>query len=93
MQLKGSLKAARLRHKHLQALYDAIKIAREEGEAFVTFQGQRLRLFSSAHVVSFPLEPPMGLVKIRGRVRLCEIIEKDGLRARPRNRWEVCRGV
>jgi hypothetical protein len=62
-----------------QALYDAIKAARDTGEAWVTYRGARLHLRPvSANFV------PCGesvLAMCRGRIRLATLYDKDGLRA------------
>jgi hypothetical protein len=72
----GEFKAQQHAHKRQQAVYDAIKKCRETGEAFVTFQGERLKLAPVGEDY-----PEFALVKARGRVRLAHLVHKDGLTA------------
>ncbi len=66
--------------KARQAIYDAIKKCREEGEAWVTFKGKRLKLVDvdKSDIDFYPAD--WGLVKFRGEIILDVISNKDGLR-------------
>ena len=68
--------------KARQAIYDAIKKAREEGEAWVTFKGKRLKLIGIDHMdFNFDFCPAdWALVKYRGQIILSMVSGKDGLR-------------
>lgn len=79
---KGAFKAAQLKYKRQQALFDAIKLAKQTGESFATFHGKRFKLVAPSLQVQ-----PLGFVLLRGRVRLCMIIDKDGLKALPINKF------
>lgn len=65
--------------KAKQAVYDAIKKCREEGEAWVTFKGKRLKLVS-VDDASWAHGPDWVLAKYHGKVVLDVLIDKDGLR-------------
>lgn len=74
--LKKEFKQSQHRHKRQQALYDAIK-ASKTTESFATFHGKRFKLSA----IKDDSRSFTGFVKLNGRVRLCWIVEKDGLKA------------
>jgi len=87
MKKKGEFKAARAIHIAKQSLYDAIKLAREAGESWVTLDGKRLRLNSPELMIDALFgEYNRALVMTRdGGIRLGDISEKDGLYFNPEN--------
>ena len=77
MKKKGEFKEAQHRHRKQQAVYDALKRCRDEGGAWVTFKGERLYL----RRLEAGEQPGTAMVKYRGRVRLADLVWKDGLTA------------
>jgi hypothetical protein len=66
--------------KARQAVYDAIKAVRETGEdQWVTFHGHRLRLTDPDKWNDWG--GFQGLVKFDGRIKLCNMVDKDGIKA------------
>lgn len=63
--------------KARQALYDAIKKAREGQEAWVTFEGTRIQLSSSEGVWEGYGSLGKGLVKFNGKIRIADIFTRD----------------